>query len=123
MEQAILVYDGDCGLCGKIAGYLASHDRRGRFQFLPFQSQPAREALNVCGLPAGDPHTVVLIEGNAVRVKSEAVIRAAILLGGAWKMALFGKIIPRKIRDFFYDIVARNRYFLSGRATACRLGE
>jgi len=123
MEQAILIYDGDCGLCGKIVGYLASRDIHGRFQLLPSQSQPGREALNVWGLPSGDPHTVVLIERDAVRVKSEAVLRAAVLLGGAWKMALFGKIIPGKIRDFFYDIIARNRYFLFGRGKACRLGE
>jgi len=123
MEQAILIYDGDCSLCGKIVGYIASRDKHGRFQLLPSQSQAGRDVLSDYGLSTCDPQTVVLIEKDAVFVKSEAILRATALLGGVWKFAFLGKLIPAGIRDFFYGIIARNRYFLSGRAEVCRSGE
>ncbi|MNC92750.1 hypothetical protein D3C83_92320 [compost metagenome] len=40
-------------------------------------------------------------------------------LRGAWKLFALVKIIPRPIRDYAYDVVARNRYRWFGRLDTC----
>ena len=42
-------------------------------------------------------------------------------LGGAWRVAGLGRLLPRALRDRLYRLVARNRYRLFGRRDTCRL--
>ena len=52
-------------------------------------------------------------------MKSDAAVRLAVYLTGAWKFIGALKIIPRPVRDCMYDGVARNRYRLFGRREEC----
>jgi predicted DCC family thiol-disulfide oxidoreductase YuxK len=61
---------------------------------------------------------VVIADGRAY-VRSDAAIRVARFLRGAWTLLSMLKIIPRPIRDYAYDVVARNRYRWFGRRDAC----
>jgi predicted DCC family thiol-disulfide oxidoreductase YuxK len=62
---------------------------------------------------------VVLVAGGQCYVKSDAAIRVASYLRGSWKLLGAVRILPRPIRDWGYDVVARNRYRLFGRAESC----
>jgi predicted DCC family thiol-disulfide oxidoreductase YuxK len=47
---------------------------------------------------------------------------AATYLGGGWRwMARVGRLVPRKLRDAVYDLVARNRHRLARRSERCLL--
>ena len=41
-ERAVILFDGVCGLCNTGADWIRARDRRGRFEFLPYQSEEAR---------------------------------------------------------------------------------
>lgn len=42
-------------------------------------------------------------------------------MGGWWRLALLLRIIPRVLRDWAYDMIARNRYRWFGKAAeACQ---
>ena len=65
--------------------------------------------------------SVVLIgeEGQFFEKSDAALEIARYLRGWSW---LYGfRFVPRTIRDFFYDIVARNRYRIFGKSAACRV--
>jgi predicted DCC family thiol-disulfide oxidoreductase YuxK len=51
--------------------------------------------------------------------ESDAVIEIGRRLGGAWKLAVLGKVIPRGLRDAAYFFVARNRYKWFGKHETC----
>ena len=53
-----------------------------------------------------------------VLVRSAAALRAARYVGGPWRLALIGQLLPRRVRDLAYDWVARHRHSLAG-APAC----
>ena len=71
------------------------------------------------GFDPDDAKTFVLIADGKPFVRSDAAIRVSRYLGGAWKLLGAVRIIPRPIRDWAYDIVARNRYRWFGRFDTC----
>ena len=71
------------------------------------------------GFDADDAKTFVLIADGKSYVRSEAAIRVSRYLGGGWKLLGAIKIVPRPIRDWAYDVVARNRYRWFGRFDTC----
>src|SRR5688572_32991168 len=102
-RELVLLYDGLCGFCDATVQFILKHDRRGSMQFAPLQGDFAR------GLLARHPalaaiDSLVLIEQDArgaerVSVRSEAVLRIADYLGGAWRVARLLKVVPRSLRD------------------------
>jgi predicted DCC family thiol-disulfide oxidoreductase YuxK len=42
-------------------------------------------------------------------------------LSGPARLLKLGRALPRALRDWFYDRIARNRYRLFGRKDACEL--
>jgi predicted DCC family thiol-disulfide oxidoreductase YuxK len=56
-----------------------------------------------------------------VFVRSDAALRVAGYLGGLWKLALAGYVLPRPVRDFLYDEFAKRRYRWFGKYDTCLL--
>ena len=64
----------------------------------------------------------VLVDGGRAYTKSDAVIRIASRLTGPWRCwAAVVRLVPRFLRDFKYDFIARFRYRLFGKRKACLL--
>jgi predicted DCC family thiol-disulfide oxidoreductase YuxK len=71
------------------------------------------------GIDPTQMKTFVVIADGRAYVRSDAAIRVARYLRGAWKWLVLIKLVPRPIRDYAYDVVARNRYRWFGRHEAC----
>ena len=71
------------------------------------------------GFSPEDAKTFVLVAGGQSFVKSEAAIRVSRYLRKPWNLLGAVRIVPRFIRDWGYDIVARNRYRWFGRKDTC----
>jgi predicted DCC family thiol-disulfide oxidoreductase YuxK len=71
------------------------------------------------GLSPDDAKTFVLVTGGTSHMKSDAAIRVATYLRGGWKLLGAVRVVPRPLRDWAYDVVARNRYRWFGRAESC----
>ncbi len=61
--------------------------------------------------------------GDRVLVRSDAALRVARYLGGRWNLALIGWVLPRSIRDAFYNLIARHRHRLLETDPSCLLPE
>ena len=59
--------------------------------------------------------------GGALRERSTAALRIARRLRFPVNLLAAGLIVPRPIRDFFYDLIARNRYRVWGQKEYCDL--
>lgn len=115
----ILLFDGVCNLCNGTVQFVIKRDERKRFRFAALQSASGQALLKKLGLPAQHFNTVVLIHGNTYFVKSTAVLRILKELGGLWKLCYALTIIPRPVRDFVYDMVAKTRYRVFGKQDEC----
>jgi predicted DCC family thiol-disulfide oxidoreductase YuxK len=122
--EAILFFDGYCGLCNGFVDFLIARDVSSRIRFAPIQGATAAALIPEDAVSEEEgiaPRSIVLWHGGIALRKSDAVLRVVGELGGAWKVfrVLYG--IPLAIRNFIYDRVAGNRYRWFGRRTSCRL--
>lgn len=118
-EKPIIFFDGVCGLCNRTVDFLIRHDKERLFIFAPLQGETASKILATS--LTDEPDTIVCKDGQKLYYKSEAVLHILIKIGGIWRLAALGYIVPKFIRDFFYDIVANNRYKVFGKKESCRL--
>jgi predicted DCC family thiol-disulfide oxidoreductase YuxK len=124
---AVLVFDGDCGVCDAGIQKILRHERQHSLTFAAHGSRYAAELL--ARHPAlRDVDSMFWVEpkadGERILVRSDAVLRAAAYLGGGWR--LVGRLLrlfPRALRDAAYELIARNRHRMAPRVEACRLPE
>lgn len=111
IPQPILFYDGECGFCKGSIRFVLRHDRNHHLLFAPLQGETAADALKDSGLPADiGAKSIVLHEQGKYLTRSRAAFRTMEHMGGAWRlMAVVLKIIPSRIADNFYNLVARYR--------------
>lgn len=119
-RNRIVLFDGVCNLCNASVNFIIDRDPKATFSFASIQSEFAQQTLAACGRPSSHFDSMVLIEGGRCYTKSTAALRIARELSG-WKLLYPLILVPRPIRDFVYDFVARNRYRWFGRAETCRI--
>jgi predicted DCC family thiol-disulfide oxidoreductase YuxK len=122
----IILYDGVCGLCHRLNRFVLARDVAGRFRFAALQGALAREILARHGRDARDLDTLYLVLGHGrpderLLRKSDAVLWILRELGGGWRAAGALGVLPGRLRDLGYDLVARARYRLFGRYETCPL--
>ncbi len=120
-----ILFDGVCNLCNGFVQFVIRHDPAGRFRFAALQSAAGQALLAAQGLApatgAAAPESVLLLSGGRLYSHSGAVLRIAQGLGGAWRLAAVGWVLPRPWRDALYRLVARHRYRWFGREESCWL--
>ncbi|MGC2197457.1 MAG: DCC1-like thiol-disulfide oxidoreductase family protein [Terriglobales bacterium] len=123
----ILLYDGVCGLCNRLVQFILRHDHNDAFRFASLQSARAEEMLKRHDVSAADLDTFYVIAdpgqpSERLFARSDAVAYVLSELGGIWKVVgWLWNLLPRYIRDALYNLVARHRYQVFGRLSACPL--
>jgi predicted DCC family thiol-disulfide oxidoreductase YuxK len=119
--RPVVLFDAACNLCNGVVQFLVEHDRAGRLRFAALQSEAAAELLRgrEPGSRAGGPESLVFIEGTEISTCSDAALRIARGLDGAWPLLGVLVLVPRSVRDAVYRFVASRRYRWFGRTTAC----
>jgi predicted DCC family thiol-disulfide oxidoreductase YuxK len=120
-SYSIILFDGVCNLCDGVVQFVLKKDKKARFRFAALQSESGTAILKQFGLPTEVYHSFVLVESGRAYQKSEAALHVLKGLGGVWILLYGFIIIPRPIRDFIYDWVARNRYRFFGKKDECML--
>ena len=110
----ILFYDGDCGLCAQSVRFFIGIDRHKRLSFAPLQGETAQSYLPANLRYAQSLSTVVYLcsvsDVQALLLRSEAVARALIDAGGLWGfLGRLLRLIPTPLRDWGYNLIAKNR--------------
>lgn len=117
---AIILFDGVCNLCSSSVQFILKRDPDGYFQFASLQGETGQRLLAKYGLPE-DVNSIVLIQNQKAYIKSSAVLQVCRHLSGYWKLLTIFRMIPRAIRDFLYDWIAKNRYNWFGKKDSCLL--
>ena len=110
----ILFYDGKCGLCAQSVRFFFGIDRHKRLRFAPLQGETAQSYLPTNLRDAQSLSTVVYRRSDSDKrslfLRSEAVSRALIDIGGVWCfLGRFLRLIPTPLRDWAYNLIAKNR--------------
>ena len=116
----VIFFDGVCGLCNVWVDFVIARDNQGRFHFSPLQGETARDWLQMT--PDSPLDSVALADAAGIHRKSDAVWRILVQLGGVWRpTGWLLRLVPRAVRNWGYDLVARHRYRWFGKKESCRL--
>src|SRR5258706_354322 len=84
------------------------------------------EDMNATGRHDSDLDTFYLVLDHGtpderIEDRGRAAVALFTRLGGVWKIAALGRLIPRPLLDGLYRLVARTRYQVFGKHEACML--
>jgi predicted DCC family thiol-disulfide oxidoreductase YuxK len=118
-SKNIVLFDGTCKLCNNAVKFITRNDSRHYFCFIPLESERAAAYLRFYRSGNIDKGSMLLIMGDRIYMKSDAVLRILRLLDGLWPVLYVFLIVPRFIRDPVYDIVSKYRYKWFGPCVGC----
>jgi predicted DCC family thiol-disulfide oxidoreductase YuxK len=118
IADGLILFDGVCVFCSRWVRFVIERDRAARFRFAPMQSRYGTALAGRLGISVENPETNAVVLGGHAYFKSDAAIAVVSRLPG-WGWARGGALVPRPVRDWLYDRIARNRYRLFGRTATC----
>ncbi|QLC25895.1 DUF393 domain-containing protein [Parasphingopyxis algicola] len=122
-SRPLIVFDGDCVLCSRSMRLILKLDRAERFRLTPAQGEIGQGLYRHLGLPTDRFETYLLVADGTIHQRSTAIVEIAKRLGWPWKAGAALAIVPRPLRDALYNLVARHRYRIFGRRTACGIAD
>ena len=122
----LVLYDGVCGLCNGFVQFLLPRDRGHSFDYASLQSETGQAWLARFGKSPDSLDTVVVItdyrgSAPAMRARADAALFVVRALGQPWRSLAVLRVLPMRVLNLGYDLVARNRYRVFGRYDVCVL--
>lgn len=118
--KRIILFDGECNFCDKSVQFIIKRDPEAIFSFTSQQGEAGQQMIKKHHAPSS-VDSIILIENDTYYLKSSAALRICRHLQGAWKLLFIFILVPYPIRDFFYNILAKNRYKWFGKKDQCTL--
>tara|TARA_B100001121_G_C18277287_1_gene429016 strand:- start:26 stop:433 length:408 start_codon:yes stop_codon:yes gene_type:complete len=120
-NRDILLLDGDCGLCHRLAFFIDSrlaHDAD--ILYRPIKSNDAQKLIETFPEWQQRLDTVYLIKNGRSYIRSAAAIRCLLYLRWYWKIWFYILwFIPLPIRDIFYQFIAKFRHYVFTKPETC----
>lgn len=117
----VILFDGVCNLCNSSVNFVIRHDKKGVFKFAPLQSDFGTKTLKKYDINPKDTDSIILIDQDKSYIKSSAALYIAKDLSGAYPLLFTFMIVPKFIRNWVYDYVAKNRYRWYGKKDSCMI--
>ncbi|MCF8298314.1 MAG: DCC1-like thiol-disulfide oxidoreductase family protein [Saprospiraceae bacterium] len=116
-----ILFDGICNLCNASVLFTIKRDYNSKFKFASIQSAAGQIILKESSLPTDELKSIVCLIDGEIYIKSTAVLKVLKELKFPWKLLYSLIIIPKPIRDFFYDLIAKSRYKIFGKRQSCMI--
>lgn len=112
----VVLFDGVCGLCNKSINILIKLDKNNILKYTSLQGEFVKTLEIEPGIDS-----IIFYEDSRLYYRSTAILKILRSLGGLWVFTNIFYLIPVKLRDFIYDIIAKYRYHIFGKMKSCRM--
>lgn len=118
----IVVFDTDCLMCSAWVRFILRHECKPSTRFISAWSEQGLVlALDHNLTPQDLDKTYLVVSDGHGLTKTDATFAIFKNLKAPWRWITVLRVIPRPLRDWFYDRIARNRYRWFGRQDQCFL--
>jgi predicted DCC family thiol-disulfide oxidoreductase YuxK len=107
--QDLILFDGDCAYCHGWVKWITARDTQHRFRFVALSSVEGRAERSTHGIPE-HLDSIVLVQQGTAYTRSDAGWRVLRGLPGNALWAGLLRAVPRPLRNWGYDLVAKNRH-------------
>ena len=120
-KHKVILFDGVCNLCNSFVNFVIRNDKKEVFKFAPIQSDFGKIALKKHRINSKDTDSIILIDNDNYYIKSSAALYIAKNLSGAYPLLFCFMLVPKFMRNWVYDFVAKNRYKWYGKKESCMI--
>ena len=120
-KHKTILFDGVCNLCNSSVNFIIRNDKKEVFKFAPIQSDFGEIALKKHRINSKDTDSIILIDNDNYYIKSSAALYIAKNLSGAYPLLFCFMLVPKFMRNWVYDFVAKNRYKWYGKKESCMI--
>lgn len=120
-EATIVFFDGVCNFCNSSVDFLIRNNPRKDLKYASLQGEFAKNTLNKFHIDHLDLNTIYVLKNDQLYEKSSAALRLIPHLKWYFFPLYTLWCFPRFIRNWGYDIIAKNRYKLLGKRETCRI--
>ena len=121
MDDGIVLFDGVCNFCNYWVRFAIRHNKKKNLRFGALQGATAQKLLPQFSISTNELSSVIFIYNGKAYTQTSAALQICRNLDGGWKLFYGLYIIPKFIRDFFYNIIAKNRYKWFGKKESCMI--
>ncbi len=119
-DKQIILFDGICNFCNNSVRFIMKRDKKDLYRFASLQSELGNTLTHERAINTENVDSIILIQpGEAYYIKSDAALEIAKNMSGIYPILSIFLFLPRGFRDFFYDLVAKNRYQWFGKKETC----
>lgn len=116
---SVILFDGVCNLCIGSVQFIIKRDSTRTFRFAALQSDAAKQLLARFEIQPEGLNSFYCIRQGICLERSDAALDVAMHLDGYWWLLGGFRWIPRKLRDWIYNVVGNQRYRIFGRRDTC----
>ena len=120
-NRHVVIFDGVCNFCNGSVNFIIKRDPGAVFAFTPRQHRCGQSLIQEYQVPELAADAILLIKDGRCYLRTDAVLEITKDISGLWFLLRVFKIVPRPLRDYFYDLFARNRYRLFGKRDSCMI--
>ena len=117
MKKDIIVFDGLCVMCNSFFKWVLKNDKDDKYLFANIQSNFYKKNMDI----NKSIDSIILIKESNVFYESEAIKYILKDLDKFFLLQLVLNVTPKFISNFFYKIIANNRYKIFGKKNKCEL--
>tara|TARA_B100000242_G_scaffold48842_1_gene29127 strand:- start:645 stop:1031 length:387 start_codon:yes stop_codon:yes gene_type:complete len=117
MKKDIIVFDGLCVMCNSFLKWVLENDKDDKYLFANIQSDFYMKSMDI----NKSIDSIILIKENNIFYESEAINYILKDLDKFYLLQLVLNVTPTFISNFFYKIIANNRYKIFGKKDKCEL--
>lgn len=121
-NKQLILFDGICNLCNRSVQFVIRHDKKDKFLFTALQSDFGKKTVKNFNLDSSKTDSIILYNPDkGLSLKSTAALNIAKHLRFPINALIIFIIIPKFIRNWIYDLIARNRYKWFGKMDDCMI--
>ncbi|KAA1246391.1 thiol-disulfide oxidoreductase DCC family protein [Aquimarina sp. RZ0] len=118
--KKIILFDGVCNLCNGAINFIIKRDKNTVFRYASLQSEVGVKLAKELNIDTSKLDSILLIDPKVGYYhKSTAALHIAKQLSGGYPLFSVFLFFPKFLRDFVYDIIAKNRYKWFGKRESC----
>ncbi len=115
----VVIFDGDCILCSSSIRFFVRNDDARVLKFTSRQSSTGTQLLRSFHINPEEVDSIAFVQDGKVYLRSTAVLKILAVLRAPVRWGSVLLLVPTSIRDFFYTVIARNRYRWFGKHVTC----
>ena len=121
-NKQLILFDGVCNLCNRSVQFIIRHDKKDKFLFTALQSNVGKKIIQEFIIDTSKTDSILLYSPDkGLSLRSTAALNIAKQLRFPINTLIIFIIIPNFIRNWIYDLIARNRYKWYGKMDDCMI--